>query len=214
MTRGQMAAFMHRLYDRIQQDIPEEVTPEAVAEAFAEANVNIDSICEIFGLETGEECQEGLAEILQGPVGPQGETGPVGPQGPEGPAGEDGADGADGYVGNILHNSFQATVPAGGFSLIGTTCAGTDGALPDTNYPIGGDAPNGDAEGYVATGGGFSVANGSGSLDGVNISMSRPELTHTQGSGWLVTAHNNTDSDTTVRTWVVCVYAPDDNPAD
>src|SRR5690606_11350013 len=96
MTREQMAAFMHRLYNRIQRDIPEVPSTEAIAEAFAEANINIDSICEIFGLEPGDERQEGLTEILQGPARPQG---PEGPQGPQGPKGEQGPQGPKGEQG-------------------------------------------------------------------------------------------------------------------
>lgn len=119
-------------------------------------------------------------------------------------------------VGNVLHNSFGATVPADGQLLVAATCAGTaDANLPaDASYPIGGDAPNGAAAGFVAVSGGYSVGNGSGSVTGVNVSMSRDELTYTAGRGWLVTFQNTTDAPVSVRTWVVCLAAPNDNPND
>jgi len=144
---------------------------------------------------------------LRGPEGPEG---PEGPQGPQGPAGE------DGYVGNILHNSYSTSIPAHSHGRVAATCAYTeDAGLPETtNYPIGGDAPNGAADGYVAVGGGYSVGNGSGSVNGLDISMSRAELTYTQGRGWLVAGHNETDDPINVWAWVICVYAPDDDPTD
>ena len=90
---------------------------------------------------------------------------PGGEQGPPGPPGE------DGHVGNVLHNSFGADIPANSHGLVAATCAGTDdmvlgaeeGPPGDSvpTYPIGGDAPNGPAEGYIAVGGGMSVGTGS-----------------------------------------------------
>ncbi|HLT96302.1 MAG TPA: S-layer homology domain-containing protein, partial [Acidimicrobiia bacterium] len=189
VTRGQMAAFMRRFANTVGTG----GSGEDGASAYEIAVEN--------GFEGTEE--EWLASL-------------VGPQGPQGPAGEPGADGQDGNVGNLLHNSFQTTIPAGAHGMVAATCAATDEAgLPEeTNYPIGGDAPNGAAEGYVAMGGGYSVGNGSGSTDGVNVSMSRFELTYTQGRGWLIAAHNNTDADVPVWAWVTCISAPDDDPND
>lgn len=122
---------------------------------------------------------------------------------------------ADPTVGNVLHNSFGSTVPPNGQAQVAATCAGTadDNLITDPGYPIGGDAANGPATDFVAVGGGYSVGNGSGSVTGVNVSMSRDELTGTNGKGWLVTFQNTTDTTQTVRTWVVCLKA-NDNPND
>ena len=176
VIRGQMAAFMHRLYDRIQEDIPEQITPEAVAEAFAEANVNIDSICEIFGLEPGDECQEGLADVLRGEQGPQG---PEGPEGPEGPPGADGADG----VAVVTHATGKWT--------------GDDFPAANNRYTV--ECPVGTA----AVGGGYKweVAG----LDH-NVSGDRPGawLDAETPGGWVVEGTSEAGQ-TGIDVWAVCV---------
>jgi hypothetical protein len=124
--------------------------------------------------------------------------------------------GTNGTVGDVEHNSFYATVPANSFGEVAATCDGTAfGQLPSsTNYPIGGNADLTGIDNDVAVGGGFEVGNGSGDVTGgVVETMSRPELTYTNGRGWLIGVDNTTSSPQTVYAYVVCVAAPDDNPA-
>src|SRR5690606_22174135 len=77
MTREQMAAFMHRLYDRIQRDIPE-----------------VPDLSEL-AVEVFNEIESGGVEVIgvegpQGPPGPKGDKGDPGLQGPQGPKGVSG----------------------------------------------------------------------------------------------------------------------------
>lgn len=142
-----------------------------------------------------------------GEQGPKGDTGEQGPAGPAGADGANGADGADGVVGNILHNSNAEMVPAGSNgAVVPATCAGGD-------Y---GEAANGDAEGYVAVGGGFTVKDRSGS---VVVNQSRPLVNLNgdysfNGKGWMAQVNNTTDKEQEVRVWTVCVYAPSDDQTD
>lgn len=97
-----------------------------------------------------------------------------------------------GGIGNILHNSAATPV------------AHDDGNFTDVTVQC-------PAPGYVATGGGFSVDGGGGDRNQIHVSESRNTI---DGKGWLLRAYNNGTTPQDVRSWVVCVYAPKDNPAD
>lgn len=158
--------------------------------------------------EKGDAGQNGASVV--GPQGAPGPAGPAGPKGDAGPQGEQGPvgpQGPAGLVGNILHNSHSVNVPANSNGTeVPVTCAGG---------PFG-DAPNGNAEGYVAVGGGFNVQTRNA---GVYINLNRPLISLNgdysyNGKGWLVQVNNTTDQVQNVRAWVVCIHAPDDNPND
>ena len=103
MTREQMAAFMHRLYDRITREIPEPVSAD-------------DLLVEVIN-----EIDDGEITVIteKGEKGDKGDPGPQGPQGPEGPAGADGKDGADGRDGVTGYSVGGGEIPIapGNFSV-------------------------------------------------------------------------------------------------
>lgn len=114
----------------------------------------------------------------------------------------------DSQIGNVLHNSKTEQVPPkSNGHVINVTCAEGDF----------GDAANGDAKGYVATGGGFNTRDRSGD---VVVNQSRflinlpGENYENNGKGWMVQVNNTTDQPQEVQAWVVCVYAPDDDNTD
>lgn len=114
MTREQMAAFMHRLYNRIQRDIPE-----------------VPDLSEL-AVEVFNEIESGGVEVIgvEGPQGPKGDPGPQGPQGPQGPEGPQGPQGPKGVSGvTIPTTSFKGGDAVG--DTYGVYC-------PEGSYAIGG----------------------------------------------------------------------------
>lgn len=119
VTRGQMAAFMHRLYNRIGQDIPEVPDlSELIALVENEVNIDIDTLCDIFALSEAD-CAEELAEVLRGPSGVDGVDG------------EDGVDGAPGVSGYTVLNAEERWGPSTGKSETQFLC-------PDGKVALGG----------------------------------------------------------------------------
>lgn len=190
MTRAEMVTMFKRYYDNIDKE------GANIDEILNEINIDATDICEVFGFDN--PCSDEMEELLRGDDGADGTDGTDGADGATGPAG------ADGYVGNILHNSVGGTIPANSTGIVEAECFGpeADNVLPDGHS----------VEDWTAISGGFTI--NSRNAD-VMVKQDRfiPFRTPEQ-HGWLVQFDNREESDQDVRTWVTCIYAPDDNPED
>lgn len=228
VTRGQMSAFMHRLYDRIQRDIPE--VPD-FNDLVVEVINEIDDGDITVITEKGEKGDKGDPgpQGEQGPAGPQGPEGPQGPQGEQGPKGEPGPQGPQGPKGDpgpkgepgLANVESDAPYPARTDGNLLQNIEGNQGAQSEgawaANSP--GESWVMCPEGKVATGGGFTY--NTTPLTGVEIWTSMPVTFSAPGvfdwsgidgdaalsiepNGWWITGMNTNDHAVEVRPAVVC----------
>jgi hypothetical protein len=103
-------------------------------------------------------------------------------------------------LGNVLHNSKAIDIEPGGSEQVHVLCSED----PEINQD------------YTATGGGFS----SNYTGDVSVTLSRNlvglngDYETYNGKGWLVRARNDGSVTRDVRAWVICAYAPQDDPTD
>lgn len=186
MTREQMAAFMHRLYNRIQRDIPE-----------------VPDLSEL-AVEVFNQIESGGVEVIgvQGPQGPKGDPGPQGPAGPQGLQGKQGDPGQNGVSGyevtnrtavldgkgenpNVTYHPFTAIPGAPGGYRVTHTCD----------------------DGKVALSGGIQYDSGPRIPFGMMASYPVYDDDSGVATGW--TVEFSSDPRAAVRIWVVCADIAD-----
>lgn len=190
MTREQMAAFMHRLYNRIQQDIPE--LPDDL-----DVSVSLEEVCALFDTEPGSQACKDALRGDAGPQGPRGEKGDEGDRGKPGLANVE-SDGPYPGLGQLQEGSNSTKVWSADPDVLQTSWV----MCPD---------------GKVAIGGGFSPQHGEDDLGndskkGLEIVTSAPIGDAIPGdadgsilpTGWIVKGFNGTGAEQVVRPHVIC----------
>lgn len=198
MTREQMAAFMHRLYNRIQQDIPE--LPDDL-----NVSVSLEEVCALFDAEAGSQA---CKDALRGDKGPQGPKGDPGPQGPQGPKGEKGDKGDKGDPGQNGVSGYEVTNR--------TAVLDGKGENPNVTYhpftaipgaPGGYRVTHTCDDGKVALSGGIQYDSGPRIPFGMMASYPVYDDDSGVATGWTVEFHS--DPSAAVRIWVVCADIAD-----
>lgn len=189
MTREQMAAFMHRLYNRIQRDIPE-----------------VPDLSEL-AVEVFNEIESGGVEVIgvQGPQGPKGDPGPQGPQGPKGADGKDGQDGKDGKDGVSGYEVTNRTAVLDGKGENPNVTYHPFTAIPGA--PGGYRVTHTCDDGKVALSGGIQYDSGPRIPFGMMASYPVYDDDSGVATGW--TVEFSSDPRAAVRIWVVCADIAD-----